>query len=135
MSDRPSITFLNMTGDVTIVWDPENREKILALVKQKLKEGYSFFTTKKVPLIEVYRKVKVTNKNINSIDSIVIPDEEFEKLTKSFNDEDIAANVNGGTARLAKRQGQASLDAVQRLKDPEDVVKNQSLAVRPIAGG
>ena len=132
---QPCITFLNMTGDVTLTWDETNRDRIIELVKKKMEEGYTFFTTKKVPLIEVYRKVKVTERNVNGIESIVIPDEEFEKLAKSFNDADIAANLSGGSARLAKRKGKSELTAVKRITDAEEVLENQSLALRPIAGG
>lgn len=130
-----SITFLNMLGDVTIVWDDTNKDKIIELVKKKMKEGYTFFTTKKVPLIEVYRKVKVTNKNIDNIESIVIPDEDFDRLTKSFNDADIASSLTGGTARLAKRNSKSQIDTVKRVTDAEEVVGGQSVALRPIAGG
>ena len=38
-----SITFLNMTGDITIAWDDTNREQMLALVQEKMAQGYSFF--------------------------------------------------------------------------------------------
>lgn len=38
---HPAITFLNMTGDITISWDRDNEAAILAMVEQKMKEGYS----------------------------------------------------------------------------------------------
>jgi hypothetical protein len=40
---QPSITWLNMTGDVTITWDEQNKEAVLELVRAKMKQGYTFF--------------------------------------------------------------------------------------------
>ncbi len=131
-----SITFLNMTGDITITWTEENRERILELVRQKMKDGYNFFTTKRVPLIGVTRKVRVSNKNIDGLESLVIPDAEFEKLVAGMDDKEVAEVFQQGHAGLAKRKAAGrAFDAMRRLDKAEDVVKEQSLAVRPISGG
>ena len=130
-----SITFLNRTGDITLTWDETNRDKMIELVKKKMDEGFVFFTTKKVPLLEIYRKVKVTKRNIEKIDTLVIPDDEFDKMVKGMDDADIAQCVASGSARVAKRAGKSNIDTVKRLKSPEEVVENNSLALRPIAGG
>lgn len=131
-----SITFLNMTGDITITWDDTNKEKMLELIRKKMADGYNFFTTKRVPIIGVERKVRVSKKNIEDISSIVIPDNEFDKLVAGMNDAEVASIVQSGEARMAKRKDdRGSREALRRLSKPEDVVREQSLAVRPIAGG
>lgn len=131
-----SITFLNMTGDITITWDDSNKEKVLALIRKKMSDGYNFFTTKRVPIIGVERKVRVSNKNIDSIEKLVIPDNEFDKLVAGMNDSEVAALVHSGEARMAKRtDDKRSREAIKRLDKAEEVLKNQSLAVRPIVGG
>ena len=135
-NEVPSITFLNMTGDITITWDEQNREKVIAMVKKKMAEGYVFFTTKRVPTLRLTRRAKVTERNVDLIDSLIISDEEFEAWSKSMDDMDVASAVREGHAHLSKRQSQRrELDAVKRLKSPEEVVKEQAIAVRPVAGG
>jgi hypothetical protein len=132
----PCITFLNMTGDITLTWDEQNREKIIEMVRKKMKEGYTFFTTKKVPLIRLYREVKVTEKNIDGIESLIISDEDFDKFTKAMDDADVAAAVRDGHAHMSKRKQKSdSFETVKRLKNAEEVVDRQALAVRPLAGG
>lgn len=132
----PSITWLNMTGDITITWTEENREKMLELIRQKMKDGYNFFTTKKVPIIGVERKVRVSNKNIDTLEKLVIPDNEFDKLVAGMNDKEVAALVHAGDAKMAKRKDNRSgREMLKRLEHAEEVLRNQSLAVRPVVGG
>lgn len=132
-----SITFLNRTGDITITWDDHNREQILAMVRKKMTEGYSFFTMKKVPLVDIYRKVKVTSRNLNSTTSLSVPDAEFEKMVTSIDDRDVARLLLDESAVSAKRQGAKarSLETVKRAENAEEVVRSQSVGVRRIVGG
>lgn len=67
-----SLTFLNFSGDITVSWDEHNCEKMLELIKKKMSEGYTFFTAKKVPLVNLTRRVKVTSKNIGKITEVII---------------------------------------------------------------
>ena len=130
------ITFLNMCGDVTITWDESNKEKILAMVRQKMEEGYSFFTTKKVPLLPLYRRVKVNPNSLDNVSSLVIDDAEFERMTKSLDDKLIAKGLIEGDLLLAKRsEDKSDYQAARRMTAAEEVVENQSLAIRPILGG
>ena len=130
------ITFLNMCGDITITWDESNKEKIIAMVRQKMAEGYSFFTTKKVPLLPLYRKVKVKSDNLDSLNSVVIDDAEFERLTKSMDDRDLSKGLVEGELLLAKRsESKSDYKDARRITDPEEVVENQSVAMRPLVGG
>lgn len=135
-NEVPSITFLNMTGDITITWDEQNREKVIEMVKKKMKEGYHFFTTKRVPILRLTRRAKVTDRNVDLIDSLIIPDEEFEAWAKSMDDADVASAVREGHAHLSKRQSKnRELDLVRRLDTAEEVVEEQALAVRRVVGG
>ena len=59
---QPSITWLNMSGDVTITWDATNRERILALVREKMNQGYTFFILKpRAFKLLGQKKVKLTD--------------------------------------------------------------------------
>jgi hypothetical protein len=125
-----------MCGDVTITWDETNKDKIIAMVRQKMEEGYSFFTTKKVPLLPLYRKVKVKSENLENMNSLVITDDEFERMTKSLDDKALAKGLVDGELLLAKRgDDKSEYKEARRIKDPEEVVENQSVALKPLLGG
>lgn len=130
-----SITFLNMSGDVTLTWDEQNHEKMIELVRKKMKEGYTFFTVKPIPFIKIPRKVKVTGRNIKDMDNLIIPDEEFDAFVSRMNDEDIAAAVKTGSAKMAKRGDKSNYETSERVTDPNQIVGNEAIAVRPLAGG
>lgn len=132
----PCITWMNMSGDITIAWDETNREKMLEIIRAKMSEGYNFFTVKKVPLIGIERKVRVSKKNIEGLQMLVIPDKEFEKLVAGMNDKDVATLFHKGEVELAKRTDDpASRKMLKRLEKPEDVVKEQAVAFRRVVGG
>lgn len=135
MEHQPSVTFLNSTGDVTLTWDETNRSTMLDLIRRKMSQGFVFFTTKKIPLLGLSREVKITVKNIDKVDNLIIHDDDFDKMVSSFDDADIAEVVQSGKAKVAKRGGKTDIETVKRLKTPEEVISNNSLAVRPLAGG
>lgn len=136
MSGQNCITFLNLSGDITITWDEQNRNKIIEMVRQKMEEGFTFFTVKRVPLLDIERKAKVTKRNVNKIESLIISDEEFDKLVAGIDDRDVATSLRQGSAKAVKRKARSdAIDTVKRLNKAEDVVKEQSVALRPIAGG
>lgn len=130
-----SCTFLNMSGDITIVWGEDNREKVLELIRKKMAEGYSFFTTKKFLFGKVSRRVAVTKKNLRTVGELIISDAEFAKMVKQMGDEDVAALVTDGDVATARRTGRKDLVAMSRARRAEDVIDHDSMAVRPIRGG
>ena len=135
-----SITFLNFTGDITITWDEENRERILQIVRKKMAEGYSFFTAKTVPIVRVKRRARITEANMDTVSNITITDTEFDKLVKSMDDNDVAELVSSEKAVLARRVQPGSgrsrdMTVAQRLTTAEDVLDKNSVAIRPIVGG
>ena len=136
--EQGAITFLNMTGDVTITWDESNDAKIKELVAKKIKEGYSFFSMKKVVIDSVKVRRKVGAKGIDKLDNLIIDDETFEKLVKGIDDRDLADTLRLGAGSLSKRRDQAKgkFEGGKRLKDVDEVIKaKQALALKPIRGG
>ena len=131
------LAFLGMAGDIQISWDPKNDEKVKAIIKKKMAQGYSFFSMRKVVVEAIKIKRKVGKKGVDTIDNLVIDDETFEKMITSMDDADLAEALHLGTVRTAKRRGSAKqLSMVERLKTPEDVInKRQAIAVKPIVGG
>lgn len=128
-------TFLCMLGDISLAWDEQNREAMLELIRKKMKEGYSFFTTKKYEFKTYTRKVKVTNKNLKDINSIILTDEQFEKMIEDMDDEDVAEMVVSNKADILKRQGKSEMITHTRAEKAEDVIDKNSVAIRPIVGG
>ena len=132
----PAITFLNMSGDVTICWDDHNREHILALVKQKMAEGYAFFViTPRV--LPVLGNKKVALKNIKQLDKavgVVVTDEQVEAIVANLGDAAVQGAVQSGQAKLTQ-VARSNLQTTHRARNADEVVRSQSVAVRPIVGG
>lgn len=133
----PSITFLNLTGDVTITWDAHNAEKIKALVRDQMAKGVTFFTLRKVVIEAVKVKRKIGAKGIDTIDNLVIDDAQFDRLVAGVDDKELAKLLISKDAKLAKRTGKSrEFVAGQRAKDADEVLKaRQAVAVRPVLGG
>lgn len=134
------ITFLSMTGDITVTWSPENDERMKDLIRKKMKEGYVFFTTRRVPLTNIPFKRKLGDKGVDTIKDLIIRDEDFEKIARLMDDADIAQQVVEGHAGLSERaEGNARESRFQgreRLKKPEDVKRGDRLiGMRGLSGG
>ena len=131
------ITWLNLSGDVTLTWQEQNDERVKELVRKKMAEGFSFFTMRKVVVDTVKVKRKIGVKGVDTIDNLVIADDTFEKMVKGLDDRDLANALKVGTATLAKRRDSSrNHGTVKRLNSPEEVIKaKQALAMRPIVGG
>ena len=134
-----AITWLNMTGDITITWDDESKDHILELVRQKMAQGYSFFviTPRSLPVLGT-KKVKLTSEDqLDKATGVVVPDSQARAMLAkigSLDDNEVRAAVQKGKARLTlvpKGEHQTT----HRAKTAEEVVKSQSVAVRPVVGG
>ena len=130
-----SLTLPCMLGDITICWDAHNREQILELIRKKMKEGYSFFTTKKFMFSKLTRKVKITEKNIDVTEEIIITDQQFEKMIVDMNDKDIATLVRQDEAMVVKRKHRTKIETLKKATKAEDVIDKDSVAFRPLVGG
>lgn len=146
----PAITWLNMSGDVTITWDESNRAAIEAMVEKKMKEGFSFFILKPRSLkVLGNKKVALTDpRQLKDAVGVVITDEQAAKMQNGIlpsaggqpvervGDEDVRNAVTKGEAQMARSSSNVvSLDTVRRARNAKDVVANQSVAVRPVVGG
>lgn len=131
------ITYLNMTGDVTLTWDSKHDEKIKALIRKQMEQGVTFFTLRKVVIDAVKIRRKIAKKGVDTIDNLVLTDEQFENLVAGVDDKDLAELLTNGTAGLGKRRGEArKFEVAQRAKTAEEVIKaKQALAVRRVVGG
>lgn len=137
VQNTPSITFLNMTGDVTISWDAQNEEAILALVQQKMDAGFSFFILKpRVGGLFGNKKVELTQiEQARKAGSIVVPDKLADTIIAQLGDAELEAQVAAGAARVVSREKPASIATTHRATTPQEVVRHQSVAVRAVVGG
>ena len=133
------ITFLNLTGDITVTWSPENDAKMKELIRKKMKEGFVFFTTRNVPLTNIPFKRKLGDKGVATAKDLIIRDKDFEKIVRLMDDADIARQVVDGDAGLGKRkdgQKQSQFQGEKRLKDPDELKRGDRLVgTRGLSGG
>lgn len=132
-----SCMFTGPLGDITLVWDDRNKERVLEIIRKKMDEGVVFFTTKKYMFGKIKRKSEVTERDIKrgTLTDIIITDEEFEKMVKDIKDKDLATLVAKDGVSVGKLQGKRDLSAMKKLKDPEEVAKTNSVAIKPLHGG
>lgn len=139
-SFTPSITWLNMSGDVTIIWDDTTRAGIIELVKQKMAEGYHFFvvTPRFLPILGNKKELLTKASQLKDAVGVGMYDNQalahFARLTGKLNDKDVEAALGNPGVKLANPP-KATLNTVKRATSPEEVVRSQSLAVRAVVGG
>lgn len=134
---QPSCTFLNSTGDITISWDKDKETEMLALIDKKMKEGYAFFILKP-RLGGLLGNKKVEAKTIDQVrkaGSVVAPDALAKAVVMNLGDADLSTAVAAGQATLASTLKTTTMETVRRAATAVDVVKSQSIAVKPMAGG
>lgn len=131
-----AITWLNQSGDVTITWDKENEEAMLQMIEAKMKDGYSFFIIKP-RMLGIFGVKPVLAKSIKQIrkaGSVVADDSVFTGARPKLYDAEVEQAVQSGKAKMAKPTTQAK-ETVRRATSAAEVVRNQSVAIRPIVGG
>jgi hypothetical protein len=136
----PTMTLLNSTGDVTITWDEKEEASIFALVEAKMKEGYSFFILKPRRFgLPGHTKALVENvESLKDANHVVVPDDLVQHIVKkALGDRDVEKVVQGGQAKLvsADSRQRGDLDTVRRTTSAKEVVKHQTVAIRPVVAG
>lgn len=138
VAPAPAITWLNMSGDVTITWDPANEEAMLALIQKKMDEGYRFFLVKprffgllgnrKVPLKSA-EEAREAGK-VSADDALV------GHAVSRICDPEVEQALRESKARLVEdTKTRSTLATVRVAQSASEVLKNQSVAVRAVVGG
>lgn len=135
-SPTRAITWLNMSGDITITWDKDNEAAILALVEKKMKEGFSFFIIKPRLLgLLGHKKVAATSvQDVKAAGRAVVQDADFNALVSRMHDADVSELVHQGQAHLAKA-ATSQKESTRRAMSAAEVLCHQTVAVRPVVGG
>ena len=121
---KGTLTLLNETGDIELVWSDEHEESMRALIEKKIREGYSFFIVERklFGCIERHKLVKDISE-IKKGTKLLLKDEDAVRL---FEEGKIGAKVN---------KSKRNIEARKRTKDVDEILNSDTLAVRPIAGG
>lgn len=136
-----SITFLNMSGDVTLTWDKDSEAAILELVEEKMKQGYSFFILqpRKLGFIPLpAKRVPITSiEQTRAAGTVSMSDDNVRRVLDKAKVDDPALErvLATGKARLTLVPKSGSHDTVARAETAADVLKQRTIAVRPIVGG
>jgi hypothetical protein len=119
-----SLTLLNATGDITLTWTPDRDGEFKAMIEKKMQEGWSFFIVKPAMFGLVKRTVALAN-----------TDDIGENRTVILKDKDAEALFLKGGVEITTIRDLNKIDTDRRSKDPEEVVNNHTVAVRPLRGG
>lgn len=132
----PSITLLNKSGDITISWDDEDQEKVQELVRRKMEEGYSFFIVREPGMRGAAPKLKAedelshraANNKLHVSNTVG---------AEQLDDADLMIALQDRVIRFSRsvKTGVQKKKAVRRATTAVEVVKAQTVAIRPIAGG
>lgn len=145
-----SITFLDGSGDVTISWTDDNKAEVLALIRRKMDQGYSFFIIERTML-----GLKKTKKQIDSVDplqkktSVILNDEEGADflqemlvgqslkgaMPEELDDPLVAELLKVKKIIVDSQQQLKSAALTKREKKPEVIAQSNTVAIRPIVGG
>ncbi|WBU27509.1 hypothetical protein OOZ54_12475 [Rhodopseudomonas palustris] len=120
-----ALTLLNLSGDVTIVWEPENDEKMLPLIEAKMKQGFTFFLIE--PRLGGLAPPDASKPLKKAADAL-------KHRALAIRDGDFEALVSAGGAALVPTPSKPAR-TVRKAKTPADVVKAESVAVQPMRGG
>ncbi len=114
MDDPRSLTILNVQGEFTFIWSPEDDSCVEKIIAKKIDLGYNFFIIGKQP----YNKLVPSQKLIKNPDDII--------------DEDLKAFVLGSYAE-ATRTKCADMKGSVLCKDARVISQSQSLAIKPLS--
>jgi hypothetical protein len=134
---QPTITFLNSSGDITIGWEKDNEEHVLALIETKMKEGYTFFVLKPRlgGLLGNAKKPVISIDQVRKAGSVIAPDALAKAVSLNLGDAAVSAVVSSGHATLVSMAKVVSLDSVRRAANALEVIRSQTVAIRPLQGG
>lgn len=116
-----TMALLNETGDITIGWSEADDATMLPMIEEKLRQGYSFFIVKGEDEVRLKRVDQ-----IGASRTVIMADKEAERLFA-------AGKV--GLVEKAKGMVRGTVETIRRATSAEDVVKNDTVAMRPFAGG
>lgn len=138
LAEQPAITFLNMSGDVTITWDKQNEADMLALIQKKMDEGYAFFLVKPrfFGLLGTKKTPLKSAKDAQGVGSVSAEDRLVGHAVSRICDAEVSSALQKQKARLVgSSQSSGPLETTRRAASAAEVLTRQAVAVRPVVGG
>lgn len=119
-----AITFLNEAGDTTIVWTPDRDAEMELIIQKKMDEGVMFYIID--PRFGMREKLTDV-RDASRHRMLAIPDEDMAKFVGMSVGDEASAAVVATPKTKAKN--------ARRGRSAKEVVKSESVAVRPRKGG
>lgn len=120
-----ALTFLNERGDTTISWTEDRDAEMEEIIRKKMAEGVTFF------VVEPRRGKRP---NATRGDKLADAAEARKQRALVVPDEDLARFVGSGSGEAVSTP-QESVKNEKISRDPKEVAKSHSVAVKPRRGG
>lgn len=110
-------------GDVTLAWDEDSEERMIATIQKKMDEGMSFFVVQpRLGGIIPAKRTKVTKRtDLSKFNAVVVSDADFADLITS----------NAVTASSSS----GPIETTHRAETAKEVARSNTVATRPLKGG
>jgi hypothetical protein len=119
------LTMLNEQGDVTIVWDEADDDRMEAIIAKKMEQGIQFFVIEP----RLGGLAQPAKRPLRSADSA------RDHRALSIRDEDLAAFVGESDTAAVVKTPPKPVRSVRKAKTAKEVAKGESVGVRPMRGG
>ena len=139
--DRPSLTFMNFSGDITVTWEESQHEMMKKLIEKKIAEGYTFFilknrTSKIMNKLVGKKTVKLEKpEDLDGAESLTIPTGAVKDFVAALDDPSVAEAILKGTAKLSKPAKREKTGKAVASKDAEEIARSKAVVARPVTGG
>lgn len=113
------IHMMDESGHTSLGWDPQDDEWILPVIRKKMADGYAFWIVRRDPLREVLLE---RVEDLGETRHVIIRDEDSRDLFEK------------GRIGIVTADDEM-LETVGRATTAEEVVRNETVAHRPLRGG
>lgn len=122
MTER-SLILLNSMGDIEVVWESANDDRMREVIAKKMSEGIRFFIVKPMLGGVMRRRTKLTKMDQLNQSRINVHDDDINKL------------FSEGVVAVERRDGKSGLDIVSRVTDAAVAAASTTVGMRQFAGG
>lgn len=135
-----SCTLMNITGDITISWDNSTSEEVKKWIQSKIEEGYTFFISEKKCFGLINSKKEINNiQDLNNSKGEIKLDSKQEKdfilnINSYSGDKGVEKLINTKKVK-AKRTKKKYLNSNKVSTSVEEIVKSDSICMKPMMGG
>lgn len=131
LSPIRTTVLLNMSGDLTLSWSPDEDQKMIEFIKSKMDQGYSFFEVKRTThflgLIKTKRQHYLSNTDKLSSREVVM---------KDVHDAEAEAVLKSGTGAITNTPSHNEQPETTRIiRSPQEAAQTHTVMIKPMMGG